>query len=130
MDWLLKRQFLSKACIPIRQYITRDRVAYTPAQECGLRINTACSHHKMPQFSLFSFFSLFFFLFNFSFLTMGLLNGLPQSAHPRVQFAEAGCCRTIGLQWRSENLIQHLEFHEKKLNNEGAYECFLTKKKS
>ena len=30
----LKRQFLSKACIPIRQYITRDRVAYTPAQEC------------------------------------------------------------------------------------------------
>ena len=61
---------------------------------------------------------------------MGLLNGHPQSAHPRLQFAEAGCCRTIGLQWRSENLIQHLEFHEKKLNNGGAYECFLTKKKN
>ena len=61
---------------------------------------------------------------------MGLLNGHPQSARPRVQFAEAGCCRTIGLQWRSENLIQHLEFHEKKLNNGGAYECVLTKKKS
>lgn len=61
---------------------------------------------------------------------MGLLNGHPQSAHPRVQFAEAGCCRTIGLQWRSENLIQHLEFHEKKLNNEGAYKCFLTKIKN
>ena len=60
---------------------------------------------------------------------MVLLNGHPQSVRPRVQFAEAGCCRTIGLQWRSENLIQHLEFHEKKLNNGGAYECFLTKKK-
>ena len=58
MDWLLKRQFLSKACIPIRQYITRDRVAYTPAQECGLTINTACSHHQMPK--KFSF-SLYFF---------------------------------------------------------------------
>ena len=84
MDWLLKRQFLSKACIPIRQYITRDRVAYTPAQECGFTINTACSHHQMPKFSLFALFS--FFSFEFLFFTMGLLNGHPQSAHPRVQF--------------------------------------------
>ena len=43
-----------------------------------------------------------------------------------MQAREGGCRRTIGLQWRSENLIQLLEFHEKELNVGGAYDCFLT----
>ena len=41
-----------------------------------------------------------------------------------------GVAGQLGSNGGQENLIQHLEFHEKKLNNGGAYECFLTKKKS
>ena len=49
----------------------------------------------------------------------------PAVARPLVQFRKAGCCRAIGLQWRSTNSIQHLDLHEKELVVGGAYDCFL-----
>ena len=113
---VIEAPILSKACIPIRRYEIEARSSeYTPAQEQrGLILSTACPL-PAPLDPIPSFHN-------------GIINGLPQSARPLVQFREGGRCRAIGLQWRSENLIQHFRFST--TNNEldfgGAYDCFLT----
>ncbi len=94
MDWLLKRQFYPRHAYRFDDMkLKRDRVEYTPAQERGLILSTACPL-PAPLDPISSFHK-------------GIINGRPQSARPLVQFREGGRCRAIGLQWRSENLIQH-----------------------
>ena len=102
-----------------------DTLCPTPLRSKFSSSSSSCS-------CFFFFFLLFFFFFFFFFgslsffLHNAILNGHPQWLTHWCNFVQVACCRAIGLQWRSAILIQHLDFHEKKLVVGGAYDCFLT----